>query len=323
MDVVMYKWRACVQCKMIDVLIGTLCSLCGNACISASYLMQKAAHQGRAQGNRRVYLTPLWIIGFFLMGPGELGNVLALKFVQTRLVAGLGSATVCFNALGSAKWLEERMTRLNYVGAGMCAVSGVMFVFATNSNPPFESVAQLKEQLQSNKFLLYAFVLLAISFFTSLSTNLASVVMSMGVYGAACLLTTNCSVHLFRIVGVADTREYGYVQWWLAAIALVFIVLQCIFFQKALAHHPVSHFIPAHYCVYNALSVAGAALLYDSFGSGTHVWQVVLYSIGICTACVGVVLVISGPKRYAVVDEPEKSIKPDREILLTPRHADC
>ena len=293
-----------------DALIGAAACCAGNACISLSYLLQKRAHNG-AGGRRRLYCTATWLCGFFLMAPGELGNVLALRFVQPRLVAGFGALTVVFNAFGSARLLREHATRSTYVGAGLCACAGICFVAASSAAPPFDSVAELRAQLVRTRFMVYAFCLLSVSFFTALSTNLFSVVVSMGVYGAACLLTTNASVHLFRIVGVSDTARDGYVQWWLGAIALVFIVLQCIFFQRALAHHRVSSFIPAHYFAYNALSTAGAALLHGSFGA-MDTWQVCVYAVGATAGTAGVVAV-TARDRYECVGERELECVGERE----------
>ena len=51
----------------IDALFGTL-------------FMQKAAHtrHQKTGGSSALYTSPLWLCGFVLMGPGEIGNLLAL-----------------------------------------------------------------------------------------------------------------------------------------------------------------------------------------------------------------------------------------------------
>jgi hypothetical protein len=224
--------------------------------------------------------------------PGEIGNVVALSFAPVRLVASLGALTIVFNSLLASKLLGEVLERRARAGACVCVVSGIMFVLAAGSNTPFASVAQLNEQLQNTAFLLFCFVSVSLSFFAVLSTSLLAVVYCMSVYGMVCVLAVKASVTLFKLIGFGDRAVHGNVQWWLAAACVVAIALQCVMFQVALRHHPVSRFVMLHYVGYNAFSCAGSALLYYEFGNTSTV-QLVLYGVGMVGASIGVWCVVS------------------------------
>jgi drug/metabolite transporter (DMT)-like permease len=238
-----------------------------------------------------------------LRRPGEIGNVVALSYAPVRLVASMGALTIVFNTLLASKLLDEQLNRRTRVGACVCVTSGIFFVLAADDGTAFTSVEALKAQIQSTPFLLFCFVSLSLTFFAVLSTSLLAVVYCMSVYGMVCVLAVKASVTLFNLIGFADRAVYGNVQWWLAAACVVAIALQCVMFQIALHHHPVSRFVMLHYVGYNAFSCAGSALLYYEFGNTTPA-QIVLYCVGMVGASVGVWCIVSRAtptKAYAQV----------------------
>ena len=150
-----------------------------------------------------------------------------------------------------------------------------------------------------------------ISSFASLSSSLFACVFCMGVYGCITVISTKAAVRLYELIGFGDIAIYGSVQWIMGCVSVLFIVLQCVWFQRALAHHAASKFVPLHYLSFNAFSAAAAGLLYGEFAVSPG--QIVAYGIALFAAGVGTVLVMraSPGRSYEVVAETVELAAPD------------
>lgn len=292
----------------LRVLWGALLALAGNAFIASSYTLQKAAHN--AGGGAKTYMRWQFLVGFALMGPGELGNVAALAFAPTRLVTGLGCATIVFTSLLAHRFLSERVGRGGWWGAAACAVAGVLFVIGAGDRPPFDSMDGLVVQLQRPAFLTFIFISMAITLFASLSSSLFACVFCMGVYGCITVISTKAAVRLYDLIGFGDIAVYGSVQWIVGCVSVLFIVLQCVWFQRALANHAASKFVPLHYLSFNAFSATAAGLLYGEFVVTPG--QMAAYGFALVVAVAGTALVTraSPGRAYAAVEEEREMAAP-------------
>jgi len=263
---------------MYNIPLGIALTLVGNTLISISFTLIKRAHVA-APANP--YKQRQWWAGMLLMIPGELGNLAAFGFAPVVLVSPLGSIGIVVTALLAQRYLNERFSRIGYLGIAHTIV-GVSLV--TASMPMTEGVDTLVllQRNFSGPFCIYFGVLVSGALFASAYRNLLAVVYVLGVYGMTCSLACRAVASL--------VTKYASSPLFYAALAVagVTIGLQCVAFQTALNKHPLVKVVPAHFGLMQAMLSVGAGLLFEDLRYtllGMFVPGMVLTVVGCTLVC--------------------------------------
>lgn len=269
---------------MYSIPIGVLCALLGNTIISASFTLLKLAHNKHRDEGVSAYKQKTWLLGMLFMAPGELLNLVGFGFAPTLLISPLGSSGLVTSAIFAKMFLKETLLRIGYVGIFITSCGGVAIALSMPETEAASPFLVMQQNISSPEFTAYVAIIVSIAMILAPSSRLLPLTAVLAIYGALCSLACRAVATGVEYIGVT------YIYILCVVIALVFIILQCVTFQRALSSHPLTMIIPLHFSMQQTVLTVGSALLYD----GTRYINVALFVVGILCSIVGCTCICRG-----------------------------
>jgi len=335
-----------------DYVVGITVAILGNMCISFSYQFQKLAHKRNVE--KRPYTSlPLWWLGLSLMVFGEIGNFLAYGWAPATVVSPLGAASVIVNALLAHVLLKERLSKRNMLGV-MLAILGAVVISLTapkstlnDSEQPMslegggEGSYIYRSLVTPRAFVFLVCVVAAALFLGNPCLHplgvseafrakyvwancgmcgLLGAITVMGAKGVSTALgqLAGGDVHMF-------TSSEAWLTYLLVASAVVSIVGQIHFLNKAMMSFGASEVVPVYFVLFTLSTVCAGMVLYMEVDFGAA-WRGVVFVMSIAVTFVGVYLIQDKrglefeARRHVELHEEEDERNRDVEERLDAEH---
>mmetsp|Transcript_4386 Transcript_4386/g.8914 ORF Transcript_4386/g.8914 Transcript_4386/m.8914 type:complete len:811 (-) Transcript_4386:11-2443(-) len=149
-----------------EYIIGIFFSLLGKAAINFGMILEKYAFKRNRQLPENQHKPPgklpLWWFGLVIFLSGNLGDVVALAFIQPSTVAALGGVSLVANALFSSCFLKEKFT-IRDMFATVLIIGGSTIATAVNSAESVTITVEVFREIASKtKFLIFCIAVAAI-----------------------------------------------------------------------------------------------------------------------------------------------------------------
>ena len=262
---------------MYNIFLGVVCAVTGNTLISISFTLLKLAHNRESERGISAYKQKHWYGGMALMAPGEVLNLVGFGLAPTLLISPLGSTGIMTSALFAKLFLNEAFLPIGYIGIFLTCCGGACIALSMPENEAENPFLVMQHNISSSEFTIYASVIVSVAMMLAPSKRLLPITLVLAIYGALCSLA--CRAVATGVAFISTTSLYIAC----VGVALVFILLQCITFQRALSSHPLTLVVPLHYSMQQAVLTMGSAFLYD----GTRNIQATLFVAGILFSIFG------------------------------------
>jgi drug/metabolite transporter (DMT)-like permease len=174
-----------------------------------------------------------WWGGTMTMVLGEVCNFLAYSYAPAILVTPLGAVSVLVGAILSHFFLKERLGRDGIIGCFLCILGSITVIIHSPDEEQINTVDQVFTQFTQPTFMLYIFVISAISlyFIYDLGPRIGKT--NMLVYVTICSLVGSISVMAVKGLAVAvkltfsGQNQFGHMSTWL----FLFTVIGCAMTQ--------------------------------------------------------------------------------------------
>ncbi|RDW57447.1 hypothetical protein BP6252_13785 [Coleophoma cylindrospora] len=233
-----------------DEYIGVALAVCGSGLIGSSYVTTKiglrdASDRHGFKGDGFEYVkNPLWWTGMIMLVIGELFNFAAYAFAPAVLVTPLGALSVLTGTVLGAYFLEEKLGRLGKLGCVLCLVGSVQIV----TNAPADKEIQTVDEI------------LGYAMQPVCAATGAVSVMALKAFGIALKLT------------FAGANQFARPSTYLfALVAILCIVVQMNYFNKALSTFPQSIVSPIYYVTFTTTVLTASFVLFQGFNMANNV----------------------------------------------------
>ncbi|BGP27389.1 hypothetical protein JCM10295v2_006357 [Rhodotorula toruloides] len=228
--------------------------------------------------------SKLWLLGFFVMVAGEVGNFIAYGFAPPSVVAPLGVVALIANVFLAPVIVREPFRKKDLIGVGIAIVGGATVVYASRQRDvkltPSEFVAAISRPL----FIIYA----------------VSCAVSMSILAYFSRTKTGD-----RFV-IVDLSFFKYSITYAVILTLALSAfLQLNYLQKSLQRFESRVVIPAQFTTFSLSTIVGSAILYRDF-EGVGLPSLVNFVLG-CLICAGGVYLLTRDSP----DGPTTSMSPD------------
>jgi drug/metabolite transporter (DMT)-like permease len=209
------------------MVLGVVLSFLAACCFNLNNLMEKRAVDRMASlsARRAVHMVrllcsdPLWVSGFFVGLAAVLLTLVAYSLAPIAVVQSIFGAGLVLLVFASRLYLRERMTRREWLGAGII-ITAVLLVSVTvgSANPPANGVSTSLVLISSAVSTVVAALVLWAILRTTVEAGVAFGVSSGLFYGVAALQVKGASVllaHRSLLRGtwaiLASPYPYGFV----------------------------------------------------------------------------------------------------------------
>ncbi|RWW22528.1 hypothetical protein GW17_00013264, partial [Ensete ventricosum] len=227
---------------------------------------------------------------------GEVANFVAYVFAPAALVTPLGALSIIVSAFLSHFMLKERLQRMGILGCISCIVGSVVIVIHAPQEQSPSSVEEIWKLATQPGFLIYAaatlsFVLILVVHFEPRygHTNIL-------IYLGICSLMGSLTVVSIKAIGIAikltfqGMSQVTYYQTWLfVTVALVCVISQLNYLNKALDTFNTAIVSPIYYVMFTSLTIIASAIMFKDW-SGQNISSIASELCGFITVISGTVL---------------------------------
>lgn len=286
-----------------DNIKGLILALSSSFFIGASFIikkkgLKKAGSSGTraGSGGYSYLIEPLWWIGMITMVVGEIANFAAYAFAPAILVTPLGAVSIIISAILAHVILRERLHIFGILGCILCVVGSITIVLHAPQERQIESVKEVWDLATEPGFMIYAILVLALSFIL-----VAHFVPHYGqthvmVYIGICSLVGSLSVMGVKALGIAlkltfsGVNQLTYPQTWVFAIFVASCVLtQLNYLNKALDTFNTAVVSPIYYVMFTSLTILASVIMFKDW-AGQNGTQIVTELSGFVTILAGTFL---------------------------------
>ncbi|XP_020260501.1 probable magnesium transporter NIPA6 isoform X2 [Asparagus officinalis] len=258
--------------RVSDNTRGLILAVISSAFIGSSFILKKlglrraAAYGARAGlGGYAYLLEPLWWIGMTTMLFGEAANFIAYVFAPAVLVTPLGALSIIISAVLSHFLLEERLQKMGILGCISCIVGSVVIVIHAPQEHSPGSVEEI--WILATQPATLAIVLALILHFEPRygQTNIL-------VYLSICSLMGSLTIVSIKAIGVAikltleGISQIAYPQtWFFVAVAVICIVTQLNYLNKALDTFNTAMVSPIYYVMFTTMTIVASGIMFKDW----------------------------------------------------------
>ncbi|KAJ8460258.1 hypothetical protein OPV22_033184 [Ensete ventricosum] len=282
---------------------GFALAVVSSAFIGSSFILKKKGLKRAGKSGTRAgvggyayLLEPLWWAGMITMVIGEVANFVAYVFAPAALVTPLGALSIIVSAFLSHFMLKERLQRMGILGCISCIVGSVVIVIHAPQEQSPSSVEEIWKLATQPGFLIYAaatlsFVLILVVHFEPRygHTNIL-------IYLGICSLMGSLTVVSIKAIGIAikltfqGMSQVTYYQTWLfVTVALVCVISQLNYLNKALDTFNTAIVSPIYYVMFTSLTIIASAIMFKDW-SGQNISSIASELCGFITVISGTVL---------------------------------
>ncbi|CAL9760826.1 unnamed protein product [Musa acuminata subsp. burmannicoides] len=282
---------------------GFALAVVSSAFIGSSFILKKKGLKRAGKSGTRAgvggyayLLQPLWWAGMITMLIGEVANFVAYVFAPAALVTPLGALSIIVSSVLSHFMLKERLQRMGILGCISCIVGSVVIVIHAPREQSPSSVEEIWKLATQPGFLIYAattlsFVLVLVLHFEPRygQTNIL-------IYLGICSLMGSLTVVSIKAIGIAikltfqGISQVTYYQTWLfVTVALVCVISQMNYLNKALDTFNTAIVSPIYYVMFTSLTIIASAIMFKDW-SGQNNSSIASELCGFITVISGTVL---------------------------------
>ncbi|KAJ3672418.1 hypothetical protein LUZ60_007139 [Juncus effusus] len=282
---------------------GFALAVVSSAFIGASFILKKKGLRRASKSGARAgvggytyLLEPLWWAGMITMILGEAFNFIAYVFAPAVLVTPLGALSIIVSSVLAHFILKEKLQRLGVLGCISCIVGSIVIVIHAPEEKSPTSVQEIWDLATQPAFLVYlgatvVFVVALMLFFEPKygQTNIL-------VYLGICSLMGSLTVVSIKAIGIAikltleGINQIAYPQTWLfATVAVVCVVSQLNYLNKALDTFSTAIVSPIYYVMFTTLTIVASAIMFKDW-SGQTISSIASEFCGLLTILSGTVL---------------------------------
>ncbi|XP_042374379.1 probable magnesium transporter NIPA6 [Zingiber officinale] len=285
---------------------GFILALVSSAFIGSSFILKKKGLKRAGKSGVRAgvggytyLLEPLWWIGMITMLLGEVANFVAYVFAPAALVTPLGALSIIVSAVLAHLMLKEQLQTMGILGCISCVVGSVVIVIHAPQEQSPSSVEEIWKLATQPAFIVYAaatlFVVLALVLYFEPLYGQTNILIYLGI----CSLMGSLTVVSVKAIGVAirltleGTSQVTYYQTWLfATIALVCVISQLNYLNKALDTFNTAIVSPIYYVMFTTLTIVASAIMFKDW-SGQDINSIASELCGFITVISGTILLHS------------------------------
>ncbi|KAJ2394778.1 hypothetical protein GGI23_004559 [Coemansia sp. RSA 2559] len=206
------------------------------------------------------------------MGLGEFANFAAYSFAPAILVTPLGALSVIVGAILASIFLGECINTVGKAGCALCLIGSVIVVLNAPHDGDIESVEQIMGMVMQLPFLIYAFS--SLSFVIFMITKVAGKYGQQNplVYLSICSVAGSMTVTACKAFGIAlkltfaGNNQFVHLSTYVfASIIVVCIIVQMIYFNKALEQFETNIVTPIYYVFFTSATIIASVTLFHSF----------------------------------------------------------
>mmetsp|Transcript_13539 Transcript_13539/g.31161 ORF Transcript_13539/g.31161 Transcript_13539/m.31161 type:complete len:351 (-) Transcript_13539:791-1843(-) len=280
-----------------NLLIGAVLAIVGNLMISASFQVQKFAHN-KNEGQVAYTKIPMWWLGLLFMAGGEVGNFMAYGYAPATLVAPLGAVSVIANAMLARFILGELLMVNNIIGVLLALIGAVAIVVSAPTSCGDITIATLKAHMRTDQFLIFLALvvlgILAIVWKVPEHLKHRYVIFYVAVCGLMGSITVMSSKGVSTALRLLFQGDPAWFQDWLVYLLIVgaagSIVIQMRYLNQAMITFGTTEVVPVYYVCFNLCSITAGMVLYHEYTFGED-WKVAVFVLGVLVTCIGVFLI--------------------------------
>ncbi|BGP35093.1 hypothetical protein JCM10296v2_006923 [Rhodotorula toruloides] len=238
--------------------------------------------------------SKLWLLGFFLMAAGELGNFLAYGFAPPSVVAPLGMVALIANVFLPPVIVREPFRKKDLVGVGIAIIGGATVVYASRQRDVKLTPSEFVEAVSRPLFIAYAVVctvaMSALAYFSRTKAGDRFVLVDLSlcaIAGAFTVLSAKALSSFLNLIFL-DSFKYAITYAVLLSLALS-AFLQLNYLQKSLQRFESRAVIPTQFTTFSLSTIVGSAILYRDF-EGVGLPSLVKFVFGCLICAAGVYL---------------------------------
>jgi drug/metabolite transporter (DMT)-like permease len=227
---------------------------------------------------------------------GEVANFVAYIFAPAVLVTPLGALSIIVSSVLAHFMLKERLQRLGVLGCLSCIVGSVVIVIHAPEEHSPTSVQEIWDLATQPAFLTYAGSTLVLVMALVLHFEPRYGQTNILIYLGICSLMGSLTVVSIKAIGIAikltleGISQIAYPQTWLfVTVAVVCVVSQLIYLNKALDTFNTAIVSPIYYVMFTTLTIVASAIMFKDW-SGQSISSIVSEFCGLLTILSGTVL---------------------------------
>lgn len=266
-----------------NFFIGLALALLSTVFIGTSFIFKKlalrrsATHGSRAGDGSLNYLREwMWWMGFLLMGIGELANFIAYAFAPATLITPLGALSVLISTLLSAKFLNEHLNLLGYVGCFICLFGTTLIVVYAPKEQNVNSLKEMWARAVDPSFIIYTLFVLCLCTVLIVvigprygKTNPVIFTLISGSMGSLSVIACKgVGVGIKEAFTVDFRATFSFWFFWFLIVWLILsISLQVYYLNRALDLFNTGLVTPILYVFFTGLVIVASAILFHEWNS--------------------------------------------------------
>nr|KAJ3414944.1 hypothetical protein HK105_001631 [Polyrhizophydium stewartii] len=265
----------------------------------------------------------MWWAGTSTMVLGEVANFLAYSFAPAILVTPLGAGSVFVSAVLSSVFLNESLGRDGVIGCVLCVLGSLIVILHSPEEDAIETVDDVFNHFVQPGFLIYLFLVSAVSLYLIYYVGPKYGKRNMLVYISICSLVGSISVMAVKGFAVAvkltfagDNQLFKPSTWLFGFTVLFCAITQVNYFNKALDLFSTNRVTPIYYVFFTTATIVASIILSQGVNKSTAV-EMISVLAGFVTIFLGVFMV-NGAKSNAA-SFLDKSANSRSSLSLGPR----
>ncbi|WOL17236.1 putative magnesium transporter NIPA6 isoform X2 [Canna indica] len=214
---------------------------------------------------------------------GEAANFVAYVFAPAALVTPLGALSIIVSAVLAHFMLKERLQGMGVLGCLSCIVGSVVIVIHAPQEHSPSSVEEIWKLATQPAFLGYAAATLSLVLALILHFEPRYGQTNILIYLGVCSLMGSLTVVSIKAIGVAikltleGINQVTYYQtWFFVMVALVCVISQLNYLNKALDTFNTAIVSPIYYVMFTTLTIVASAIMFKVQYPGILVEAVVI-----------------------------------------------
>ena len=290
---------------MIQNIAGVFLVFLASTASSVGMNFQKLAHRQTDYEDPRtcrklrpkkrtdnIYLRPWMILGFVLSICAMVCDSAALLFIGTTMIGILGCMSIPINVVVSRFLLYEKINTHEKWYILIITLGCITCLFTAQTHEPIETFERFARwdtaQFIVSLWALACFINLCCTLIENLQFQLVGLSVISGIMGAQFVSMGKYLIDMIWLLQVNKDLPHTLQIIGVAGIAIMALVFQVVFLNKALEKFNATHAVAIFQCTWCILNVTQGIIIFGDMETASTV-EYIIFMVGFFTTVIGVV----------------------------------